>query len=254
MKVIILILTATFFENVAISQWHLKPSLEVSYNYSFFGSYDRYRLASIIGGNDFNTRYYRSNTPYQIFCLKGGIAFQKKRYSLEFKGTFQHLICKGEQIMKSNFIGISITNRFRENKIVRPLIIVELSTEINTNYVDDYLDERFYSPIKFSSPSSLPWYFNVNLYKSTPFIGNLLMGCNFKLYKGLSMNVVLGYGIRVIKLQYAHLEYVYNSAEIPDKIHTINKPYTLGFNMFVVQTGLNYTFSFKKKDKITTKN
>ena len=261
MKVLIIIIlfTLSAFNSIR-AQWRVMPAISVSQNLSIIGGYSTNKV-SLHTGYHYNSTHYISYNAYQITNINGGVNLANTNYSIGIKAGYQFFICrdqtvtnpyvKNKFIMNSHFIGFVITNRFRENKIVRPFINISGSTEVKTNYRDRYLSTETYNPTVISSGN----YDNVigiktNFYQSTPFIGSLLIGCDFRIYKDLRVNLALGYGLRVLKTRYGMLTFHPEQSTMkPVKTEYISEPYTVAFHMLDFQLGLSYAFSFKKKEK-----
>jgi hypothetical protein len=75
-------------------------------------------------------------------------------------------------------------------------------------------------------------------------------GYSVRIFNGFQLNLSLGYN-----LTRWHLKYVrwMNSIELEEKF-TKAPDFNYSLHSMIVQFGLNYTFSFNKKDKITIKN
>jgi|GEM_PF-1695454 len=257
-KVVFFILFIWLFHNCVLSQWKVQPTIGISHNWSLFGVYRTDKVASITNYH-YNDSYHVTNIPYQVTNVNLGLNIIHNRYSLGIKGSYQYFKCREQLVLvphvknkhsiKSRFIGLNIVNRFRETKIIRPFFSIELSTEIGTNYKEKYLDAESYDPVIYFSSLYQSWDIRINYYKSTPFIGNLLVGCDFRLYKGLSVNAAFGYGLRILKTQYGKLYYHPSVQDKPIAETKIGNPYTVGLNYLTLQLGLNYAFSFHKKEK-----
>lgn len=257
--VFIIVIITVFLWNTVIAQWQVQPTIGISYSLSLFGSYKTEKIASI-SNYSYNQLYHTVDIVYHNIDIKGGVILKKSNHSISIMGSYNYFFSRDKFIiyqemytkkfiMQSHFLGLTITNKFRETKIVRPFVSLELSTEISTNYKDKYLNAPDYYPVPPYLSSIVAFNANVNYYKSTPFIGNLLVGCDFRLYKELSVNTAFGYGLRILKAQYGTLYYHPSVQNKPATETKIGNPYTLGFNMLTLQLGINYTFSFKKKTK-----
>lgn len=260
-KLIFIIVIITVFPwNTVIAQWEVQPAIGISHNWSLFGIYKTDKVASITNYH-YNSSYYVTSVPYQITNINGGINLVHQDYNLSIRFGYQYFVCKQQvsinfsekvrETMKGNLIGLIISNKFRETKVVRPFFSIELSTEIGTNYKEKYLGAENYNIDKYITTASYIWNKNINYYQSTPFIGNLLVGCDFRLYKGLSVNAAFGYGLRILKAQYGTLYYYPSVQNKPATEIKIGNPYTLGFNMLTLQLGLSYAFDIHKKKQKT---
>ncbi|MBN9293189.1 MAG: hypothetical protein J0G96_04330 [Flavobacteriia bacterium] len=157
-------------------------------------------------------------------------------------------------LMQNHFVGGTIQYRIlSESKSISPVVEMTALTEIASNYRGGYIKD--YGPQKFPSAYWTSYgnglqidYYHSDYYISTPMIGNLLIGCDFRIINGLNINVALGYGYRIMKIRYkqwhpdeqepwADLSGKYNLKD-GDLLHCVD-----------FQIGLNYTLSVKKKTK-----
>ncbi len=164
---------------------------------------------------------------------------------------------------KSNFLGISNNLLFLSpKKRFRPLVKINILTEIKSNYKGGFLwdndrgnlltlenynitpsSQKITTSPSPNNPAG--HYYTSNFYHSTPFVGSLLVGCDIRLVKNLHLNLSLGYGLRVMKTQ--NTQWI-NGEDVSQKLKT-SPIETHYFHMLDCQFGLNYTFSFKKKQK-----
>lgn len=243
------------------SQNKILPIIAISHKIAMIGSYKTDNTPAFIDF-EFNQKqyYYSTSIITNSSNIKGGVALQKLKYSIILTCDYQFLFCRNpsfayqkmysnKYIMRSHFLGMNLIFRLREQKIIRPYIGVSLLTEINTNYKDRYLSSPNYYPVSLYLPNIEAFNADINFYKSTPFIGDIMVGCDFRLYKGLSINGSIGYEIRIIKSQYGILHYQANNPN--PTVSIIDNPYKLGFNMLTIQFGLSYAFDIHKKQPKT---
>ena len=261
MKKLIFIIIILFLGNMAIAQWKVMPAVDFSHSTSFLGIYNT--SSAGLPAYWYNQPFHLTGTFYQKMNFSGGINLIHNNYSLGIKLNYQYFIGRGQLLyqdkgvnkglMKSHLLGFVITNRFREKKIVRPYFSIALSSEIKTNYKNKYLRELEYDPISFSFVAFNIWNTELNIYKSTPFIGDLLVGCNFRIYNELSINLAFGYSVRVIKAQYARVTFPAGPPSTPIYEEKIGRPYSLVLNYMTIQLGLSYAFdTHKRKPKTET--
>lgn len=262
MKKGILMLFFTVFSIPAFSQWEFKPVCSLSYNTFLFGSY--WTFSNGLPSYSYNQPFHMTGMLCQRVDFNGGINLIHNNYSLGLKLSFQYFEARGKDIyngakfsykglMKNFLLGLNIINRFREKKIVRPYFSIALSSEIQTNYKNKYLRKVDYYPFVYLFQTSAPWNKEVNIYHSTPFVGELLAGCDFRIYKGFSVNIAIGYGVRVLRVQYAEVTFpAGQQPSAPISEEKIGNPYSLPLNYMVIQVGLSYAFSFQKKPKTET--
>lgn len=259
MKKLVFVIITIFLGNMVTAQWKVMPTIDFSHSTSFLGIYK----TSSTGLPDYwyNQSFHLTGTFYQKMNFNGGVNLIHDNYSLGIKLSYQYFIGRGQLLyidnavnkglMKGHLLGFVITNRFREKKVIRPYFSIALSSEIKTNYKNKYLRELEYDPISFSFVASKIWNTELNVYKSTPFIGDLLVGCDFRIYKGFSMNLAFGYSIRVIKVQYEKVTFPAGPPSAPIYEEKIGQPYSLSLNYLTFQLGLSYAFDIHKKKQKT---
>lgn len=205
-------------------------------------------------------RIAKSENGYIGFNARIGARIQMNNKSLLFAGQYQWISTQDDyrrkEIFTSNLLGISSEFRFFEKSKVRLFINAQILSEVYSSYKRNYLQENSYRPISkypfspFTNQTTQS--FRTNVYQGTPFIGNVLIGCNAKIVDQLSVNISAGYGVRVLKSQEASLKYV-ESVSLTEPVSTklIGRPHHLAFHMLNIELGLNYAFSLQKKSKIT---
>ena len=152
--------------------------------------------------------------------------------------------------LRSKFMGVGGDFRLFEQKRVGLFFQMALLTEVSTNYKDQYLEDGSYRPRSYAAHDFYNDYAYRNIYKGTPFIGNLSLGCNVRIMYGLSLNLSFGYGLRILRSQLVKLDFnTYQQTGIPTKITDVNDSYLIPFHMMDLQAGLSYSFSFKKNEK-----
>ncbi len=164
------------------------------------------------------------------------------------------------------------------SKIYSPTIRLSALTEVGTNYagkkleLDYYSESSYYMPVHFF-PSNTPGeihssenyhtddvvYFYVYDYISTPFIGTIFIGNEFKLMKSLFLNIAIGYQCRVVRTHYKIWQNnIYDPSLVVEPTTKIVDRYkmknTKNGNIDLVHycelnVGFNYIISFKKDSK-----
>jgi len=258
MKKLTLILIAVSMNNIISAQWKIMPSIGISEMFATLGDYRP--ESNKYGLNDSKPGLHRSSNNFSSSNLKIGLKLKNEKFSVGIfignqlltKRISKMYFIKERSYMISNSLGLGFDFRFRENKRIRPFIEINGFTEILTNYEGKTLYPKDFYPteIYYSGLNQKELQINGYTYQSNPFIGNFLVGCDFRIYKGLSANFAIGYGLRILKMRYGMLTfYSEQSSSMPDKVEYIGSPFTINFNMLTLQLGLNYAFSFHKKDK-----
>ncbi|MDD2983805.1 MAG: hypothetical protein PHQ74_10495 [Crocinitomicaceae bacterium] len=203
-----------------------------------------------------NKELILSNNSYYGFKINIGSRFILRKKSISLNFQYQYLEnngagFKGNRIsLKSNLIGIGGSLRLLELNRVRLFFQTAFLTEISTNYMNNYLVNRYFTPADYLPYQLEDGYVFTNLYKGTPLITNFSIGCNVKIVSGLSFDATFGYGIRLLRSQHAILNPNSNTPKGHVQVQSINSPYLVPFHMLDFQAGLSYTFSMKKKTKL----
>lgn len=163
-----------------------------------------------------------------------------------------------------HFLGGGVKYRIlKKSKFYSPTIQLTALTEIVSHYRGNYIvrsdfnsEGFFFQPTNYYSEPYVYGYpkgyiKEIFYYVSTPFIGSILIGNEFKIYKELNVNLGIGFSMRGVKVRYKS----WNTYESEPKAD-ISNPYSLEgiswLKILDLSFGLNYTFSFKKKPKIET--
>ncbi len=184
------------------------------------------------------------NTTYQV-----GAELEFNKGSLTFSGVYNlNLIndlkdineYRSKQLL--SFLGINTRYRILNNtKIISPTLSLSLFTEVRKKS-REYIDYKTPRMVKNSDGNGIIYN---DLYLSTPFLGNISMGFQVNLYKGLSMIVEGGYGYRYVK----YMTQEYRNKDI--LISTTN--HSEYFQSFDFKVGFSYTFlltkAYTKKSK-----
>lgn len=233
MKTIILLLSSLFLVGNVFSQKEIQLAVELSNTYSssrFFrfskGTYNSTRLAI---GSRFNTN-------------KGNVTL----YGMyEFSGFVQQ---QSMYILQSHLLGGGINYRIlNKEKRFSPFIEINASTEVITNYRGGFLDIGDLFPTDYGGfweKDGPPSQYYSAFYYSTPFVGNILLGCDVRLVDGLHLNVGAGYGLRGMKTREIYWD---EGTEPSEELRNVDPKFTKWFNMIDIKLGISYAFSFKKK-------
>ena len=235
------------------AQVKITPSLGISETFSARGTYNTSKAYDFYEWEGQYGELYPSGTGFLTTNISAGIRTALKHISVGTSLQYQLLRTGNEKNNRlfSNLLGAEINIRFLDTKKVRPNIIFELSTEMASNYKEKYLSTKVYYPVKFDHVT-LPGNFNssANIYRGTPFVFHVVAGCDFRLSDHFSINVGIGYGVRMLRSIKANLTFNHNQSKTdPIKTEYISEPYTVAFHMLDFQIGLNYAFSFHKKEK-----
>ena len=187
-------------------------------------------------------------------ALSFDINYKIKQVNLQTSLEYGFLIAGNisDDILNSHLLGIKLGGRFLENRTLRPLFYFSAYSEVGTNYKDKPLDCHDYKPMSFFNPQGSSTIV-AESYKKTSLITHFLLGVNLNASKRMTLNFLLGYGLRIIKsiptMNYLDAEY---STKYPLHSEYIGRLHTTCIFSVYFQFGLNYTFSFKKKPKTTT--
>jgi hypothetical protein len=168
--------------------------------------------------------------------------------------------------MKYHALGGEIKYRGRNlDKIYSPTVLCSFLTDIGSTYRGKYLatagaiTDNSHSVFLNFFPAKT--YFSQALstknfsyyYISTPIVFDFIFGNEFKIISNLYVN--LGVGITMKGISVGFKEWYKGTLEPNSNVSKIYSFNHLKWNTsFNLSFGLNYTFSFKKKDKNTTQN
>jgi hypothetical protein len=211
-----------------------------------------------------------SSSWYNITSLGLGVNVQIKKSNMSIYGVYGlkgYIDIGLANAVKSyefhnHFLGIAIEyNLLSELKRFRPYIHCTILTEIYPSYKDKYIDKSFLYPFNKNTYPIIGWLstgsekpiipiYGNKFYQKTPIMFGISAGYSVRIFNGFQLNLSLGYN-----LTRWHLKYVrwMNSIELEEKF-TKAPDFNYSLHSMIVQFGLNYTFSFNKKDKITIKN
>lgn len=232
MKQITSIICILFLVGNVFSQKETQLAVELSNTYSterFYGrSRGDFNGTKLAIGSRFNTN--KGNVTLYGMYEFSGIVLKQSMYTLQ-----------------SHKIGGGINYRILNNeKRFSPFIEINASTEIGTNYRGGFLDMDQFFPTDrayyYNSDNTLIYY--SAFYYSTPFVGNILLGCDVLITNGLHLNIGAGYGMGGMFIRQIY----WDEGALPSEelINTIPKSIQW-FNMLDIKLGISYAFSFKKK-------
>ncbi|MBN9293186.1 MAG: hypothetical protein J0G96_04315 [Flavobacteriia bacterium] len=242
------------------AQIKVQPEIGFSGTAAAFGFYNPDKVHDF-SPYESHSKMYGSENGYVGLNANAGSRFLLKNMSIFIYAHYQWLRARTYSkyfdetaILASNLLGIGTGVRFFEKSKIRLFFNAQILSEVYSEYKDKYLSIRNYRPsISFHVDPGAPAYeksLKRNIYKGTPLISDFLVGCNVKIVDELSLNFSVGYGIRVLKSQYAYLHFNTDiSTTVPVATQYIDKPYNVVFHMVDFQLGLSYAFSFKKKEK-----
>ena len=96
-----------------------------------------------------------------------------------------------------HMLGVSFEYRLlKYTKKISPTLGAMFATQIRSNYLNGVFN-HYFIPYKGSNPDYI--YSN---YLGTKFLGNLILGCEFKLFKNTFISLGAGVGLRDIRVKY----------------------------------------------------
>lgn len=192
---------------------------------------------------------------YTGLDIHSGVKIETKSGSLGLSGIYSFSGYNGSRMgfaLQSHQLGGIVEYRFlSNNKIVSPILKIRALSEVGTNYRDNYLYIEDKSPVKI--PLRYPSIYapsgemNVSyFYHSTPFYGNILIGCDMQIISGLNLNLSIGYGLRSMKTRLGYWD--------SEKVLTNEELYQIQLNtewihLLDSSIGINYSIPIKKKIK-----
>ncbi len=256
MKIIIQI-AFLFLISTTFAQESIKPIIQISEEINPLFGYTPF----INSKDEHRTHYLKSS-------LRLGIQKSLKTDVINIFGSYQLAGNLKGQVQGfyqiSHFAGVGFEYIFNKDKRFRPFIGLVTTSEFKTNYKNGYLyDVTKGYPI--SSQESLVYlgfedgissYF-ITYYHSTPFIGSIMTGCEWRIINKLYLRLSLVNDLQVLKTRTLLLTkneaiyYGYTNHTISKSLK--NSPVeTTIMNSLGIQLGLSYAFSFKKKPKPET--
>lgn len=216
--------------------------------------------------NNFMVCFTNGYRNFDLTLFEVGVDIKTNRCNIKLFPTYGfNFYLENPPPYRNHLLGISseivILN---ETKRFRPFVGVSLLSEIRTNYKNGYVDMNYY--FYTSTPISSADFIFVSktmphkiiyggwFYQSMPLVGTISAGCNIRLVKGFSLNLAVGYNLSLMRYKYVKWEYDdYVKEDYRDKLGDapIN---TKALHSMAFQLGLSYAFSFKKKEKVTSKN
>ena len=233
MKQITSIICILFLIGNVFSQKEIQLAVELSNTYSterFYGrSRGDFNGIKLAIGSRFNTN--KGNVTLYGMYEFSGLVLKQSIYTLQ-----------------SHKIGGGINYRILNNKKrFSPFIEINASTEVATNYRGGFLHIDQFFPTDYGGfweKDGPPSQYYSAFYYSTPFVGNILLGCDVRLEDGLHLNVGAGYGLRGMKTREIYWD---EGTEPSEELRNVDPKFTKWFNMIDVKLGISYAFSFKKK-------
>ncbi len=257
MKINFLIPFIVFFGSFSLyAQREILPEIGFSGNGSFFGNYVYKDYNSYSG--TITSKLYHSRQMYLGYNGKIGGRIKYQNKSFLFSGTYHRAYSQDDVnsgfIFSSDLLGVDTEFRLFEKSAVSLFFNLQLMSEVYSKYKNRYLEVKEYIPVEkyyFYPTSSNPTAtVQTNIYKGTPILSNILIGCNLQLIESVSLNISAGYGLKMLRTQEATLLFDENVSRSEPKSMILEKqPYLVTFHMFNVQVGLNYSFSLHNNQK-----
>ena len=210
-------------------------------------SQEKYKMIAEIS-NTSSLNIMPTFNSYSGTNISAGSQIETKKGNFNIMGTYQFSgnYWRGAVFsLQSHLLGIALGYRILSNeRKVSPFVGISAVTEVGTNYKDKYISRDLAPSIYPEEFSKLSY--SSRFYAGTPFVGNLLLGCDIRLVHDLHLNISAGYGLRVMLARYAvwPKSYVLSKEQIHE--HSVK---TRNFHMLDFQLGLSYAFSLKKKTK-----
>lgn len=199
---------------------------------------------------------YGANPFYYKNILQIGYSLNEKHSTFDFNILYQYSISKScpenKKIKeRDHFLGLGMNLHFG-NKIKRFRVIFGIQAYFNiySNYKYRYLWEDYLIPkeephILYTSLGFIKSYDGL-FYISTPFIGNIFLGCDFKVFKRFHLILSIGYGYRIINTKRVH----WSVKEDPSIKLSDASIISYELNMVNYKLSLTYSFSLKKKPNL----
>lgn len=254
MKKIIAILVLFISVHQINAQKEICPTISIAETVSTVGFYNT-TLTGDHNPTDEDLKYFSTGRSFTTTSFAFGIYLKTKIVDWKIAIDNQVLMMRNDNKigLASYLLGVNFECRFLNNKVIRPLLALSLSSEIATNYKGKYLNSLYYDPVSYNVNLKAPVYIHSNVYLGTPFMLHSFLGVNLNVSKKITLNFLIGYGCRILKG--AKVLNTFNSnysTSHPVKTEYIGNVFYAPFHMIDFQFGLNYSFSFKKKPKTDT--
>lgn len=232
------------------AQMEINPTISIAETVSLGGFYNT-TLTGDYNPTSLSSKYSSTDRSFSTTSIAMGVRLRTKIVDWKIAVENQLLKMRGKEkiTFASYLLGLNFECRFLNDKIIRPLLTLSITSELATNYKGNYLQNLDYTPIYYDVSTHT----TANLYLGTPFVIHSFLGFNLNASKKISLNFLIGYGCRVLKSRKAFLIIDPNfSTSKPIKSEITGEIFSAPFHMIDLQFGLSYTFSFKKKQKTET--
>ena len=237
MKSLTLFLFSLLFSLLSFSQENkTKMSVQLS-NGSFTRIFDNYSNHYNLTKIDFGLNFQRPKGDFYFYATYG--------YKTNIISSEDKALGNTQFAYKSHMIGGSFAYHLLSNqKKVRPYLGLCILSEVATNYKDGFMSRMNYGIINYYTYLTVYPYnsYNSNFYQSTPLLGTISLGCDFRLSKDVRLNFSMGYSLR--KMKYKYLEW-YDGDNYREMLKNVPVESKM-FHHINAQLGLNYSFSLKK--------
>lgn len=256
MRKFVVITILLFLANTIHAQPNVQFELGASGTFAALGKYDPKKATPI----DTTQKKVRSDYGYVGFNAFVGSILQFKNTSFLFQLQYQrtvsgqYYLIEKERLRKSHLIGVNLGFRFLEKSRFKPFIQIKALSEVQSNYVNKSIIS--FGPTNSDAPlfhhyqmHIFPFVeiFQITLYQSTPFIGELVGGVAIRLVDNLHLNFAIGYNLSILNYKYARFQYdVHVKEDYQEKLR--NSPMRHVFlHSLSAQLGLSYAFDVSKK-------
>ncbi|MBW7868898.1 MAG: hypothetical protein H3C31_11285 [Brumimicrobium sp.] len=206
MKKIILAFIFIFVFNVIKAQVEVRPVVGLSEQFSMPNIITEAFFYEKVGTTDFRLTTYEQ--------VGVNISHENIEYNIIGLYGFGVILPGGRYIDQE--LGMRLGFRFNKNKKFGFLLSLDVKSQVASNYHLKYMDDNYHNLFLSETPGSwmslssgshgsLPGHFvyHSNFYVGTPFVGNILMGVDYRIMGGLHINVSAGFGVRIMKAKYA---------------------------------------------------
>ncbi|PKR81841.1 hypothetical protein CW751_00440 [Brumimicrobium salinarum] len=225
-----------------------------------FSQENETKMSAQLSNSTFSRVFTNTHDLYNLTKIDLGINFQRAKgdfYLFVTYGLNTNLLLSSQKSAgltvfsyKSHMFGGSFEYHLLSiQRKVRPYFGMSILSELATNYKDGFMTPNsFYIINKPLNSMTNSYLFNIsNFYQSTPFLGTLSLGCDFRLSKVVRLNFSMGYSLR--KMKYKYLEW-YDGDNYREMLKNVPVESKM-FHFINAQLGLNYTFSIMKSKENT---
>ncbi|MCO5268472.1 MAG: hypothetical protein M9897_06225 [Brumimicrobium sp.] len=240
MKRVLILFIFIFLCNNLKAQVEVRPMVGVSEQFSMYNI-----ITTLI------TDKIEEPIPRLQTFKKVGVLISTKKVNHLISGIYGFELIPGDWKYLSHLLGISYGTRFQKDKKFGFILSINGYSQIHNNYHLTFMRNE-YDGSFIIKPQSYklnlgshggPYitHYYSHFYISTPFVGGVLAGVDYKVFDGFHINLSVGFGMRIMKTKYAEWnegdDYYKKLETTPEKTHYLS---TMDFEL-----GVSYAIPMK---------